>query len=301
MDPRALARREAATWSRLGRDQVACFPQTTTWFKPGCGRTIRNCSEALRIDVDDRREPRAAHRGRRRGQERRRARGERAGTVGLADELCAVAGAQTQERRRAEQLVPAEARLQLLEDAHRVAELRPGDDETDEVPEGRVAELAPAVELAREEARHVVTRRIRDRASVRLERLHDHASRRVAAAASGQLRQELEGALLRAEVRQTEPGVGVDDGCELDAGEVMSLRDHLRADEHRALGAREPLERVAELLGLLDRVRVEPDPLEFGNVPLELTLELLRAGADPREVGRSARGARLPHRLVEAA
>ena len=88
-------------------------------------------------------------------------------------------------------------------------------------------------------------RGVGDRARVGLERLHDHAARRVAAAAAGELRQQLERALLGAEVGQAETHVGVDDRRQLDAREVMALRDHLRADEHRPLRLREALERVA--------------------------------------------------------
>ena len=46
-----------------------------------------------------------------------------------------------------------------------------------------------------------------------------------------------------------EAGVGVDDGGELDAAEVVPLRDHLRADEHGAIGGREALERLPHASG----------------------------------------------------
>ena len=99
------------------------------------------------------------------------------------------------------------------------------------MPERRIAELAPPLELAGEEAGDVVPRRELDRARVGLERLHEHAARRVAAAAAGELRQQLERPLLRAEVRQAEARVRVDDRGERDAGEVVALRHHLRADQ----------------------------------------------------------------------
>ena len=66
---------------------------------------------------------------------------------------------------------------------------------------------------------------------------------RVAAAAARELRDELERPLLGAEVGHGQPRVGVDDRGERDAREVMALRDHLRADEHGAVGGREALER----------------------------------------------------------
>ena len=108
--------------------------------------------------------------------------------------------------------------------------------------ERRIAERAAALELAVEEPTDVVPRCVRDGTRVGLKRLHDHATRRVAPAAAGELGQQLKGALLGPEVGQAETQVGIDDRRQLDAGEVMPFRDHLRADEHRPLGLREALE-----------------------------------------------------------
>ena len=243
----------------------------------------------MRINVDDSVQSGAAHRRRGRGEKRRRAGGKGARAVGLADELGTMAAAQPQQRRGAEQLEVGETCLQLLERAGRVGELRAGREDAHEMAERRVAERPTTLELTREESGHVMTGRVLHRARLGLERLHDHAARRVSAAATRELGEELERPLLGTEVGQAEPRVGVDDRGELDAGEVMAFRDHLRADEDGAVGAREPLERLAELLGLCDRVGVEPDPLELGDVLLELSLEPLRARPDPRELGRTAR------------
>ena len=152
------------------------------------------------------------------------------------------------------------------------------------MPERRIAELAPAGQLLGEEAGDVVARRVPDRSGVGLERLHDHLPGRVATAAPGQLGDELERALLGAEVRQREARVGVDDGGERDAGKVMTLRDHLRADQDGAIGGDEPVERLAQRPRLRGRVRVEPDALQLGHALLELRLEPLRSGADPRQL-----------------
>ena len=103
------------------------------------------------------------------------------------------------------------------------------------MPERRVAELPPPLQLAGEEARDVVTRCELDRARVGLERLDEDAARRVAAAASGELGQQLERPLLGAEIRHAQPRVGVDDRCERNSRKVVSLRDHLCADEHDAV------------------------------------------------------------------
>src|SRR5437762_8455468 len=108
--------------------------------------------DALGIDVDDRREAGAAHRGRGGREQRRRTGRERAWAIGLADELSAVAAAQPQQRRRAEQLELGQPRFQLLESAGRVGELRPGDEDADEVAERRVPERATALEAPGGEA-----------------------------------------------------------------------------------------------------------------------------------------------------
>jgi hypothetical protein len=68
------------------------------------------------------------------------------------------------------------------------------------MPEGRVAERLAPLELAGEEPGHIVVLRVLERRRVGLERLHEHAARGVAAASPGELRNELEGALLRTEV-----------------------------------------------------------------------------------------------------
>ena len=114
-------------------------------------------------------------------------------------------------------------------------ELRAADDDADEVAVRRVAERRGGARAPPSRKRaDVVARRVRDRARVGLERLHEHAAGRVAAAAAGELGDQLERALLRAEVRHRERRVGVDHRGELDAGEVVALRDHLRAEQHCA-------------------------------------------------------------------
>ena len=156
--------------------------------------------------------------------------------------------------------------------------------------ERRVAERPAPLELLGEEALDVVARRVRDRPRVGLERLHEHTPRRVAAAAAGELGDQLERALLGAEVGHREAGVGVDDRGELDACEVVPLRHHLRPEQHGGLGVAEAPQRGGQLLGLRDRIRVEPDQLELGQLALELAFELLRPGAEAREVGRPQTG-----------
>ena len=162
--------------------------------------------------------------------------------------------------------------------------VRAGDEHPHQVPVRRVAELAAALELAREEARNVVARGVGDRAGVRLERLHEHASWRVPAAAARELGQQLEGPLLRAEVGVPEAGVGVDHRGQRDTREVVALGDHLRAHEHHALGVGKVAKRRRDCPGPPHRVRVEANPLELRHEPLELAFEPLRACAEPHHV-----------------
>ena len=154
--------------------------------------------------------------------------------------------------------------------------------------EGRVAELAAPLELVREEARHVVPGGQLERARVRLEALHQHAPGRVAAAASGELRYELEGALLGAQVGEPQSRVRVDDRGQRDAGEVVALRDHLRAEQDGAVGVAETAQGGGQLLGVARRVGVQPDQLQLRHAGGQLPLEPLRAGADPGQLDRAA-------------
>ena len=79
-----------------------------------------------------------------------------------------------------------------------------------------------------------------NRPCIRLEGLDENAAGRIPSAAPRELGDQLERPLLGAEVRQRECRVGVDDRSEFDAAEVMTLGDHLRAEQDSALGGREP-------------------------------------------------------------
>src|SRR6266540_5414489 len=147
--------------------------------------------------------------------------------------------------------------------------------------EGRIAERAPTLDLAVEEAGDVVPCRKLDRARIGLERLHQDAAGCVASAAPGELCQQLEGALLGAEVGHAEPSVRVHDGGERDAGKVVSLCHHLRTDENDTVRGGKALERGRECARLLDGIGVAPDAFQLWQLRLELALELLRAGAEP--------------------
>ena len=185
-----------------------------------------------------------------------------------------------------------EALAELLQRRERRPGLGPRDEDRDEMPERRVAQCLAALELPGEEPGDVVVDRVSQRRRVRLEGLDEHAPGRVTAAASRELRHELERPLLGAEVGDREAGVGVDDRGERDAREVMALRDDLRADQDGPVRVPEALDRVTEGARPRRDVRVEPDPLELGKAPLELRLEPLRPCTDPGELDGAAGGAR---------
>ena len=64
-------------------------------------------------------------------------------------------------------------------------------------------------------------------------RLHDDlAARAVPSRASRRLRDEHEAALRRAEIGQIQTRIGTDDANRLHAGQVVSLCNHLRAEEN---------------------------------------------------------------------
>ena len=151
--------------------------------------------------------------------------------------------------------------------------------------DGRVPECRAPLELLGQESLDVVPLGELERHRVGLERLDEHEPRSVAPAAPGELRHELERLLLGTEVGDRETRVCVDDGGEVNAGKVMSLRDHLGTDEHGTIGAPEAFDRLAEGTGARGGVGVEPDPFELGHVPLELLLEPLRSRADVCELG----------------
>src|SRR5204863_8363027 len=123
------------------------------------------------------------------------------GLIGLGDELSAMTAAQPKQRRRTEDLRVPQAGAHLLERSGHRAGLRPADEDAYEMPEGRVAELTPALQLAGQEPQHVVSRRQLDRLRVRLAGLAQHGPGGIAAGPPGELRRELLCPLLGTDVR----------------------------------------------------------------------------------------------------
>jgi hypothetical protein len=159
------------------------------------------------------------------------------------------------------------------------------------VPEGWIAEQAAALQLSLEELLHPVAGGKRDRPGIRLVRLNEDAAWSVAPTATRQLRHELEGAFLRPEVGQRHARVRVDDSRQGDPCEVVTFRDHLRAEEDGSLGGGEAVQPVGKLFGPRHSVGVEPEELQLREALRQLGLEALAAGPEAGELRRPARSA----------
>ena len=169
------------------------------------------------------------------------------------------------------------------------------------MPERRVAERLPALELPGDEAIRVVVGRVAQRPCRRVERLHDHpAAPLPAPAAAGQLSHQGERALLGAKVGKPESGVGIEHHRQRDRREVVSLGHHLGAHEHPGGRRVEAAQHRAAVAGRR-HVGVEPEDGQRAHQLLQLALELLgarRRGAPPtssrtrRRRAGPARGAR---------
>jgi len=121
-----------------------------------------------------------------------------------------------------------------------------GEEEGD-VGEGGVGELLADIELLVNEAIEVVMSGELDGGGVGGGSLDDDFSGHFATAgAAGDLGEELEGALARAEVGGIEGEVGIEDADEGDVGEVEPFGDHLGAEEDVDLFGAEVAEGVAE-------------------------------------------------------
>src|SRR5205807_4769306 len=94
------------------------------------------------------------------------------------------------------------------------------------------------------------------------------------------LRQQVERLLGGAEIGIAEDGVGGEDRGESDVREVMSLAQHLRADEALRLAAPEAVEDPDQLPLLSRRVTIEHLGGDVREVAPEAFLDLLRAEAD---------------------
>src|SRR3989454_224655 len=169
-------------------------------------------------------------------------------------------------------------------------------------PEWRVAEAAASFELDRREARVIVRRGSADRVVLRQVRLQDPATARgPAPRAPEDLRQQLERALGRREVRQVQDGVGVHDADERDARQVEALREHLRPHDHLGLSRPHALVGRGVRAFRTDRVAIETDDRCARDGRAHLLLDTLRAHTQLLETRAPAGGAGPRHPRPAAA
>ena len=216
-----------------------------------------------------------------------------------------MAAAQAQQRRRAEQLVAGlEARLQLLERAARRVRLRA---RRRRCGRGGGTAGSRARGAARAPRRGSARRRGAPRSAIgRASGWNVWTSTRpgrVAAAAAGELRDAAGTCAPRRGSRAApSAGVGVDHGGELDAGEVVALGDHLRAEQHGAVGVGEaraaPRRARSGFAAVSASSRISSSS---GNSRASSRSSRCVPGAEPRELGRAARRARRRRRLGVAA
>ena len=249
--------------------------------------------EALRVDVDDGRQAGAAHRRRgRRGRSRAAcvatARGRRSSRrAARGSGRAAAAAAPGRAARR-----PDARRAAPRAPAHDRSEVGPGDDDPHQVPERRVAELAPPLELpGQEPRRRRGARRGRSARASGWNVCTITRPRRIAAAPPRELGDQLERPLLGAEVRHREPGVRVDRRrrARRPAKWWPFATICVPSRTTRSAAAKRCSAAVSSS-GFVDRVGVEADQLELRKLRARARA---RASASRRRAGR-ARASRTP-------
>ena len=91
------------------------------------------------------------------------------------------------------------------------------------------------------------------------EGLHDYFPGLIAPPrATGHLHEQLEGAFIGAKIGDVHRDIRVDQSDQCDIGEIESLPDHLRADEHINLARAKLGEHFAKPILLAHRIRIHP-------------------------------------------
>ena len=146
--------------------------------------------------------------------------------------------------------------------------------------DGRIFQLFAEFDFLFVKAGEVMAARILDRRMKRRERLHEHLALDIAAAgATGDLREQLEGALARAEIRLMQREVGVNDADERHVREMQALGNHLRADENVGLARAKIAEDFPVIVLALHRVGVHALDARMREKFRERFLDFLRARA----------------------
>ena len=121
---------------------------------------------------------------------------------------------------------------------------------------------------------------------IRIDGLNQHDSGRLAASgAAGGLRQELEGSLGGAEIGEAQADVGVHDAHQRDVGNVVTLGDHLRADQDVVIALAEAGQDGFVVALAADGIAVQPRDAGFRKRAVQLVFE--RAPSRRRGTGYS--------------
>jgi hypothetical protein len=141
----------------------------------------------------------------------------------------------------------------------------------------------PPFELFGQKRRGIVRGRVLQARFLRAESLDENvAASRPPSAAPGELSDERERSLLGAKVGESQRRVRVLHDGKRDFGEVVSLRDHLGADEDPGLRALEAIENAGDPVLSLGGIGVEPEDRERIERVAKLGFEPLGAGAVAR-------------------
>ena len=131
--------------------------------------------------------------------------------------------------------------------------------------EGRIAQCLAALQLPGQEAIAVVPGGVHDRTCLGSDALDQHAALAPTADAPGELCDQRERALLRPEVGEAQSGVGIEHDPERHVAEVVSLGDHLGANQDSRGGRLEATQQRAYAIVLTTgagHVRVQAEHRE---------------------------------------
>src|SRR5271154_5982427 len=152
--------------------------------------------------------------------------------------------------------------------------------EQGDAADGRIFQLFAEFDFLFVKTVEVMAARELDRRMKRRERLHKHLALHIAATrATGDLREQLEGAFARAKIRLMQREVGVDDADERDVRKMQSLRDHLRADKDVNFARAKIAEDFPVIVLALHRVGVHALDARLGKKFGERFFDALRARA----------------------
>jgi len=172
----------------------------------------------------------------------------------------------------------------------------------DHAAEGRIPVLAPKGDLVAVELLIVMGAGSHDGRMLRRIGLDDHlAAEHAPAGASGDLRQQLEGALGRTQIGQVKQRVRGDDPHQGHARQIQPFGHHLRANHHIGLAAHKTIQQLLMSSPLARRVIVPAHHARARIPGTELLFNALGAQPEIANAPAAAHRADLRHRLAHIA